>query len=263
MNEVRQVDAIEGLLSLPSGSVDMLFSDLPYGVTQNPWDVKIPFGHLWEAVQHACKPAAALVFTAIQPFASELVLSAPKPVQFRYEIVWVKNKARGFLNANRQPLRKHELVEVFSVTPPLYQPQKTTGHRPSNAAPRRGRTTSNYGQQQQHAAYPAGVTERYPTTILEIPVVNNDRSVGRTNETQKPPPLIAWFIRTHTLPGALVCDPVCGSGSSLVAAAQCDRKFVGFDIRESQVKAARAAIARHERDVIDKGRQRSLFGDET
>ena len=54
------------------------------------------------------------------------------PKMFKQNLVWKKNKSTGFLNAKKQHLRQHEDVLVFYRKQCLYNPQKTTGHKPVN-----------------------------------------------------------------------------------------------------------------------------------
>lgn len=48
--------------------------------------------------------------------------------------------------------------------------------------------------------------------------------------TQKPLKLLDRIVRASSLPGGTVLDPFCGSGTTLVAAAQAGRRFVGNDV---------------------------------
>jgi hypothetical protein len=44
-------------------------------------------------------------------FTAKLILSNER--DFKYKIVWIKSKSTNFLNAKKQPLRKHEDICVF------------------------------------------------------------------------------------------------------------------------------------------------------
>jgi DNA modification methylase len=55
-------------------------------------------------------------------------------------------------------------------------------------------------------------------------------SEQRYHPTQKPVELIGQFIKDHTDPGDLICDPFMGSGTTAVAAIQNDREYVGFEV---------------------------------
>jgi site-specific DNA-methyltransferase (adenine-specific) len=50
--------------------------------------------------------------------------------------------------------------------------------------------------------------------------------------TQKPLNLLERIVRASSLEKGLVVDPFCGSGTSLVAAANLSRAFVGCDVGE-------------------------------
>jgi site-specific DNA-methyltransferase (adenine-specific) len=237
IGKIHPIDCLRGLARLDTQSVDFVFADLPYGRTQSTWDKLIPAEQLWSALRRVCKPTAAMVFTAIQPFTSLLVCSNLS--DFRYEMIWKKNKTTGFLNAKRQPLRSHESVLVFYRQQPAYVPQMTESF-PGHAARGQRSPTSVYGAMPPERIPWGGSTKRHPTSVLEIPIVNND-SPERIHVNQKPEALPAWFIKTYTRPGDTVLDPTAGSGATLVAAANLGRQYVGF---ETDVKMAALANAR-------------------
>lgn len=233
---VNHISCLDGLQHLDPGSVDFVFADLPYGTTQQNWDQRVPMDALWPLLAVVCKPDAAMVFTAAQPFSSLLVVS--RLDWFKYEVVWRKNKSTGFLNAKKQPLRAHESCLVFYREQPAYEPQMTDGHELGHAVKGRVSKTELYGGHAQPRAW-GGSTKRYPTTVLEIPVVNADAK-HRIHRNQKPVELAARFIRTYTKPGDLVLDPTAGSGSALVAAKMLGRRFVGFETNAGYCEKANA-----------------------
>ena len=76
-------DALENMAKLKDKSIDLILVDLPYGVTNNKWDIIIPFDQMWKQFNRIKKDNAAMVLTATQPFASMLTMSNLK--QFKYE----------------------------------------------------------------------------------------------------------------------------------------------------------------------------------
>ena len=92
-------DCLEGMKRLPDGSVDMILTDLPYGITDCPFDVRIPFEPMWEQFKRVTKKNAAIVLFSQMPFGAELIMSNRK--MFRYEWIWHKNYPTGFLNAKK------------------------------------------------------------------------------------------------------------------------------------------------------------------
>lgn len=214
-------DCLDVMADWPDGCVDAVIADPPYGSTRNAWDAVVPVEPMWRELGRVCR--GAIVLTAIQPFSSILVAS--RPDWFRHEWVWHKNKASGHLNASRAPLRAHETILVFGRAAVPYFPQMTEGHKPGNFA-RRRTFADSYGAQRE-TTY-GGRTTRYPRSVLDVPVLNND-SPERVHPTQKPVELMDYLVRTYTEPGQTVLDFCMGSGSTGVAALTCGRKFIGIE----------------------------------
>ena len=63
-----------------------------------------------------------------------------------------------------------------------------------------------------------------------------DSYVRKLHPTQKPLKLLKKLIQIFTDPGDVVIDPVCGSGSSLIAALEIGRKAYGFEIKKDFYK---------------------------
>jgi site-specific DNA-methyltransferase (adenine-specific) len=220
MNLVLHGDCIDAMEGLDPASVDLVCADVPYGQTRNAWDKPIPFEPMWQQLHRVTKPDAAIVLMAAQPFASKLICSNLQ--DFRYDLIWRKNKPTGFLNAKKQPLRNHEHILVFYRKPPFYCAQKTTGHKPGNYA-KRIKGSSNYGA--QTSTEYGGSTERYPTSVIDMPIINND-DPDKAHPTQKPVGLMGWIIRSYSKPGDVVLDIAAGSGTTAIAALRDGRKYV-------------------------------------
>lgn len=141
MIDLYQGDCLDQMDKVPDHTVDMIFTDLPYGTTKNAWDVPIPLGVLWEQYRRVLKPGGAVLLFAQMPFGADLINSNRR--WYRYEWIWHKTMPVGFLNANRVPLRTHENILVFYEHLPTYHPQMQSG-KPYTAK-RSARATSNYG----------------------------------------------------------------------------------------------------------------------
>ena len=124
-NRIICGDCLKEMQKIPDKSVDMILCDLPYGTTRNKWDCVIDLDKLWEQYVRIIKYNGAIVLTAVQIFASQLVMS--KPDLFKYDLIWKKTIASGQLNVNRQPLRIHEHILVFYKKQPTYNQQLTKG----------------------------------------------------------------------------------------------------------------------------------------
>lgn len=62
---------------------------------------------------------------------------------------------------------------------------------------------------------------------------------NRLQPTQKPVEVLEPLIRTYCPPGGITLDPFCGSGSTLVAATACDRRYLGIELDHEHVTTAR------------------------
>jgi len=47
INKIHQGDCLELMKNIPSGTVDLILCDLPYGTTACSWDEIIPLDLLW------------------------------------------------------------------------------------------------------------------------------------------------------------------------------------------------------------------------
>ena len=69
-----------------------------------------------------------------------------------------------------------------------------------------------------------------------------DTTTEKIHPTQKPVLLLERLIEIFTDKGDVVIDPCAGSGTTLLAAAQCDRKAYGFEIKKNYYKDANSKI---------------------
>ena len=101
----------------------------------------------------------------------------------------------------------------------------TTGHKPGNYA-RCTKHSPNYGA--QTLTEYGGSTERYPLSVIDIPIINND-SAEKEHPTQKPVELMAWLVRSYSTPGAIVLDNAMAAGTTGLACRQEGRCFIGIE----------------------------------
>ncbi|WP_404456661.1 DNA-methyltransferase [Oceanobacillus kapialis] len=225
LNKVIEGDCLEVMKDIPNGSVDMILCDLPYGTTQNKWDSVIPLDKLWSEYNRVLKENGAIVLTSHGLFTAKLILSNEK--WFKYKIVWEKSKSTNFLNAKKQPLRKHEDICVFYKKQPVYNPQMIEG-LPYDKGVRKNQLTGSYGDFKPVHVISEG--KRYPTDVIYFKTAESEGKVYHA--TQKPVELGRYLIRTYTNEGDVVLDNACGSGSFLVSAILENRNFIGIEKNE-------------------------------
>ena len=236
INKVHLGDCLELMKDIPDGSIDMILCDLPYGSTAFKWDVVIPFDKLWDQYKRIIKENGAIVLTAQQPFATDLINSNRK--LFRYEIIWEKTMKLGFLNANKMPLRGHENILIFYKKLPTYNPQKTqTGKARNRNVKLINQTKSRYaGYNNFRSVSTIDDGSRYPHSVVKFSNWNGSGFVKNKNPgihpTQKPVDLFEWLIKTYSNEGDLVLDNCSGSGTTAIACIRNNRNYICIEKEE-------------------------------
>ena len=227
MIKLMQGDCLERMKEIPSGSVDMILTDPPYGTTACKWDSIIPLKPMWEQLKRIIKPNGAILLFGAEPFSSVLRLSNIK--KYKYDWYWRKAKPTVHLNAKTQPLRQIETISVFYGKQCSYSPQ---GIVPTNEIVSRT-NRGNYGKCSKTTLQTA---TGYPRNVLEF------GSIDGVHPTQKPVALMEYLIKTYTNEGETVLDFTMGSGTTGVAAKNLNRDFIGIELDEGYFKIAKDRI---------------------
>ena len=233
IDNIYNMDCLEGMKQSPDGTIDAVICDLPYGVLNGEseggsWDTIIPFEPLWAEYRRVCKPTAAIVLFAQGMFTADLMHSNPK--MWRYNLIWKKGeRASGFLNASRMPLRNHEDIVIFYDKLPTYNPQMRTGF-PNHTRGHGGGKLKNgcYGKFDPWARSEVITTEKFPLSIIDIA---KEHDVNKQfHPTQKPVDLLRYLVLTYTNEGDTVLDNCMGSGTTAIACIKERRHFIGFEL---------------------------------
>jgi site-specific DNA-methyltransferase (adenine-specific) len=230
-------DCLRAMRTLPTHSVDLIIADLPYGVTKNKWDVTIPLDALWEMYERVAKATAAIVLTATQPFATDLISS--NRAMFKYDWIWPKPPVSP-LNAKKRPMPAHEHVLVFYTKQPTYNPQGVKEMRRFRTDRDTSKST-NYGKTASKAHIQRATN--YPTSVLRG--IKNMAQPDKVHPTQKPVELMEYLVRTYSNPGDVVLDNVMGSGTTGLAAIRLGRDFIGIEKDENYFAIAEKRIREH------------------
>ena len=165
INKTHLGDCLKIMETFPDKSFDAIMADLPYGTTQCKWDSPINLQHLWSHYKRLIKPNGVILLFAQTPF--DKVLGCSNLEWLKYEWIWEKTQATGFLNAKKMPMKAHENVLVFYNKTPKYYPQKTTGHKPVNSYTKKAKVqnkTTLYGKVDKDVSG-GGETDRYPRSV--------------------------------------------------------------------------------------------------
>lgn len=235
---------LEIMKTLPDRSVDLFLTDLPYGcltggggkeaakraakgnaniIAGCAWDVKINLTEFWTQIERLMKSDTTpiLMFCTIR-FGMELYAS--KPEYFRYDMVWEKPNAVGFLHANKMPLRAHENIFVFSKKCPNFNriPVVVPG---AKAQKGRGKTANYISLDGFEATGESVAGERCMRSVLKF---GGAKGVDK-HPTEKPYELYKFLIERYSNKGDTVLDPTAGSFNAIEAAYDLDRHAIGIE----------------------------------
>lgn len=241
-------DCLELMKEIRDDSVDMILCDLPYGTTSCKWDSVIPFDLLWEQYKRIIKGNGAIVLFGSEPFSSALRTSNLE--MFKYDWVWVKNNAVGFVNAKLKPMNKHEIISVFSKGKTAnrntnnmpYFPQGLIPYGKESRSGNKKGKDNTYWRPSLKSSNEGGYIQQYtnyPTTVLHFDKVNK-----AVHPCQKPVSLLEYLVKTYTSEGDTVLDNCMGSGSTGVACKNTGRHFIGIEFDENYFNIAKERIER-------------------
>ena len=234
-------DCMDILPLIPDKSVQLILADLPYGTTANKWDSVLDLNKLWVEYERIITDNGAIILTATQPFTTQLISSNLK--LFKYEIIWVKSRPNGHLEAKNKPMRKHENILIFSKGASANGCKNRMTYNPRGLVKverynKNSTDTDNYGSIKSR---PVGLVTKqeytnYPTTIWEF------GSEGKTiHPTQKPLSLMKEIIATYSDENDYVLDNTMGVGATCLGAKELNRSFIGI---EKEVKYYDLAVGR-------------------
>ena len=256
--ELWHGDCLELMKNIPDGSVDLVLTDPPYGTTACKWDSVIPFEPMWEQLNRIIKSNGAICLFGSEPFSSALRMSNIK--HFKYDWIWEKGRATGFLHAKNKPLKAHENIMVFSLGTAVhanqsknrmnYYPQMSTGKPYKKKSLQTNTGRLNHAPAKSEIDYIGTISEnkgeRYPRSVIKFSMHN----VGNFHPTQKPTDLLEYLIKTYTNEGETVLDFTMGSGSAGVACVNTNRRFVGIALDEGYFEIAKKRIEEAQNKVI-------------
>ena len=233
-------DCLIAMKDIPDGSIDMILSDLPYGLSSCKWDVVVPFEPLWEQYKRIIKSDSAILLFGTEPFSSFLRLS--NLAWFKYDWIWHKSKCGSAFTSKYRPQQKHETISVFGKGRTKYFPilrdgkpyyrlrkQNKEGLKPNN---------HKLGVVSESETYNSGF--RYPETIIEFQ--QKWRRQDQVHPTQKPVELCEYLIKTYTSEDDVVLDSCMGSGTTGVACKNLNRNFIGIELDLEYFKIAEKRI---------------------
>lgn len=240
LNVIHCVDALVLMKTLSAGSVDAIIADPPYNLTELHFERDIDWTAFWvQARRVLSRKNSPVILFSQQPFTTDLIISNRKG--WRDEIIYEKSLPTGFLNANRQSMNCHENIQIFADAEPDYCPQMESTRDVGHSSRRRTKA-DHYNGTGDNIYVDTGA--RYPRSVWRFAQRNTSFKNTKTlHPNEKPVGLMERLILTYTKAGEIVLDPFAGSGSTLAAARNNGRSFIGADTDAGYVRVARHRLA--------------------
>jgi site-specific DNA-methyltransferase (adenine-specific) len=236
LNQIIQGDCYELMKGIPDGSIDLVLTDPPYNTIAADWDKQpIDLVGLWVELKRVAKSQAAFVFTATQPFTTDLINSNRE--WFKYCWVWDKHFPGSFANCNKQPMKSHEDIVVFMNCGLFYHPQMMRRLTPIKLG---GKKVSISARMTSPRPNEKTYFEKYPLTLISISSRTDERGF---HPTQKPVNLFGYLIKTYSNPGETILDPFAGSGTTALAAHATGRNFICMEREQKYCEIANKRLA--------------------
>ena len=205
INRITHGDCIPVMAAMPESSVDFILTDPPYLVNYRSRDGRTVAN---DDNGNWMQPAFAQMHRVLKP----------------------NSFAVSFYGWNRVDLFMQAWTKAgFTVAGHLIFPKEYA-------------SSTRYLQHRHEQAYLLTKGRPLPPGFPIPDIVPwNDYTGNKLHPTQKPLCILKPLISAFTGPDALVLDPFCGSGSTLKAAHQLGRRFIGIDIdgRHFQTAATR------------------------
>jgi site-specific DNA-methyltransferase (adenine-specific) len=251
-------DCLEIMKEIPDKSIDLIICDLPYGCLASgfrgvetdryingkktetmiktdgcAWDIKIDLKEFWKQVRRIRKSDhSPCIHFCTTKFGFDLYASNPD--EFRYDLIWDKQRGVSFLSANKMPMRSHEMIYIFSKAGAFYERKDITGNfKQSGPRSKKEDTSTQYGIKRTKEVLD-NTGKR-----CALSVIHNPTSVSKNGHpTEKPSDLYKFLIERYSPVGGTVLDPTFGSGNSVFTAFALGRSAIGIEKDDGFFKKA-------------------------
>jgi site-specific DNA-methyltransferase (adenine-specific) len=239
-------DCLQLMRDISNASIDLIICDLPYGcltggagkekkkrqetggvIAGCAWDIPIDLEAFWKEVRRIRRSDhTPTIHFCTTKFGFDLYASNPK--EFRYDLVWDKQRGVSFLSANKMPMRSHEMIYVFIKAGAFYNRVDISGN------------FKGWGKKAGSSETITAYSSRMPngwvnngndgSTRCVLSVISHPAGSKKGGHpTEKSTELYKWLIERYCPVGGTVFDPTFGSGNSVFTAFEMGRSAIGIE----------------------------------
>ena len=229
LNEIELADCRKYLKKVPKNFVNLIVIDPPYNELPKDWDEFNDWSLLNQQFDRVLKKNGQLYIFGKQPMLSEIYYILKEKFDFRFELVWNKNK--GLWSSNYMPMRSHELIWCFKkkdAKPSDLVFDLDSIKKPGKPYVRKNKVISTVRNNWEANRTIVKDGRRFPLTVLNLPSVINRKEKVK-HPTQKPVEILRWIIKSSSKPKHVILDCFMGSGTTAVVCSELRRNFIGCE----------------------------------
>lgn len=240
LNKILNEDCRKYLTLVEDKFVDLIVIDPPYNELPKEWDNYKDWNFLKDQFNRILKDDGQIYIFGKQPMLSDLYFDFKDAFDFRFELIWNKNK--GFWSSNYMPMRSHELIWCFkkkSTKVSKLHFDIDSIKTPGKPYVRKNKVISTVRNswKANHTIYKDGM--RFPLSVINHSSISRKNKVeGTEHPTQKPLEILKWIIKSSSKKNDIILDCFMGSGTTAVASIELQRKFLGCEIDKNYFKIA-------------------------
>ena len=165
---------------------------------------------------------------------------------FRNEIVWRMGWVSGYKTQKKGWIRNHDTMLYYLKS------KKATGKFNKEYLPYPKDYVRRDGKRPKGKGFPIEDTWNCSEGDILNSIMIMSFSKEKLYPTQKPIKLLDRIVRASSNPGDIILDPFCGCGTTVHAAENLNRNWIGIDITYSAIAAIQERFKRARQDIWDK-----------
>ncbi|MFZ6675314.1 DNA-methyltransferase [Undibacterium sp. Xuan67W] len=242
-NQIFCEDALTGLARIPDGSVDLLLADPPYGLGKdygNDSDKMASADYLawteqWiDAALPKLKVNGSLYIFLTWRYSPEIFVMLKQRMTMMNEIVWDR-RVPSMGGSVRKYSSVHDTIGFF-VKAKDYFFDLDAIRIPYDAETKKARSRKIFeGAKWLELGF-------NPKDVWSVSRLHREHAEREDHPTQKPLEIVERMIKASCPVGGIVLDPFMGSGTTAVAARNCGRDYVGFELNEEYCERITARL---------------------
>ncbi len=231
LNQIFCEDALTGLARIPDASIDLILTDPPYnlgkdyGNTSDQQDVAeyLRWTEQWiDVALPKLKPNGSLYIFLTWRFSPEIFVMLKQRMIMINEIIWDR-RVPSMGGSVRSFTSVHDTVGLFVKRKDYYFDLDAV-RIPYDEQTKKLRSRSIFvGAKWLEIGY-------NPKDLWSVSRLHREHPERADHPTQKPLEIVERMLKASCPPEGVVLDLFMGSGTTAVAAKNCGRQFVGFEL---------------------------------